>query len=346
MANVEYAKEGDRSMRAAVFTAYDADLNVVDNIAVPSDLGEKDVLVAVKSSSVNPIDWKIRRGDLKLMTGKHFPKTAGRDLSGIIEQKGSQVTRFEVGDEVYGMPEPKYGTYAQYVKCSEDALAKKPKNMSWNEAASVPLTALTAHDCLYKYGNLSAGQNVLILGGGSGVGLFGIQLARITGAKVWTTASQEKKDLCVSMGADHVIDYKNEDLVKAIGDVKMDLIFDAVGHAETRNRSFDVVKAHGIVVTTTPNDHSKPLNATEALSTIADVLWKKVSNYISSGVSYKPMVVADLQGKTLDELTQHIEAGRLKTVIDSVHSLDEISRASAKSEEGKTNGKIVVEVSK
>jgi len=343
----QYVQSGQQAQKAAFFTSYGANLQVDNNIAVNADLPEENVLIQVYSSSVNPVDWKIRKGDLKMVTGSHFPQIPGRDISGKIVKLGAKVTSFKVGDEVYGMPEALIGSYCEYVNCSYKSIARKPEKLSWNEAAALPLCTLTAHEAIVQIGQIAFGESILILGGSSGVGHLGIQIAKAAGAVVYTTCGTDNVEWVKALGADVVIDYKKQDfysIVQGLGPV--DVVFDAIGNRDDRDKSFDLVKPKGRVVTTTPNDDRNTMGVGEALRTAGDIVWKKVSNYIANGVSYKPFFCADYQGHVLAEVNLLIEQGKYKVKIDSVHPLEQIQAASDKSESGKLSGKIVIEIKK
>eukprot|EP01119_Soliformovum_irregulare_P002099 TRINITY_DN1218_c0_g1_i1.p1 TRINITY_DN1218_c0_g1~~TRINITY_DN1218_c0_g1_i1.p1 ORF type:complete len:275 (+),score=70.49 TRINITY_DN1218_c0_g1_i1:41-865(+) len=257
-------------MRAAVFTEYGGKVQIQE-INGPELPKNNEILIAVEAVSINPVDWKVREGAMKLLSGSKFPKIPGRDLSGIISHVGPNVARFQVGDEVFGMSK---GTWAENVLCTENMVAKKPANLNWNEAASVPLIALTAHQSLFEVAQLKAGQNILILGGGSAVGMYAIQMAKLIGANIWATASPQKEELLKSYGLNHLIDYKHQDFVQVLGENKMDVVFDIVGRKVDRDRAFDVVKSGGVLASVTPNDTDHP-NAS-MVSVFVDIAWKKV----------------------------------------------------------------------
>jgi len=346
MDKANFAQPGQQTQRAAIFTAWGEKYRIANDIAVNDDLSANNVLINVRSTSVNPIDWKVRNGDMKAFLPGHFPRIPGRDVSGKITKVGSGVTRFQVGDEVYGMPENLIGSSCEFVSCSEESLSKKPSSLSWDEAAAFPLCLLTAQQAIVQISQLSAGQSILILGGSSGVGHLGVQIAKAIGATVYTTCGTNNVDWVKGLGADHVIDYKKDDFVQILGDTKVDVVFDAAGIKSDRDKSFDTVKANGRVVTTTPNDDSKDMSTLEVVKTVGDVVMKKISNYISNGVRYNPFFVSDKQGNTLDGLNNWINEGKLRVKIDSVFPLEDIQAASDKNESGKSSGKIVVEVTK
>ncbi|MEG0497138.1 MAG: NADP-dependent oxidoreductase, partial [Carnobacterium sp.] len=196
----------------------------------------KQVVVEVKATSVNPIDWKLREGYLQQMMDWAFPIILGWDVAGVISEIGEEVTDWKVGDEVFARPETtRFGTYAEYTIVDQNLLAKIPANVSFEEAAAVPLAGLTAWQGLFDHGKLKKGETVLIHAGAGGVGTYAIQLAKSIGAKVITTASKKNHDLLIELGADQVIDYKTENFVELLNDV--DLVLDTVG-GEVQKDSF------------------------------------------------------------------------------------------------------------
>ncbi|WP_414839367.1 NADP-dependent oxidoreductase [Carnobacterium sp. TMP28] len=200
----------------------------------------KQVVVEVKATSINPIDWKLREGYLQQMMDWPFPIILGWDVAGIISEVGEEVTEWKVGDKVFARPETtRFGTYAEFTVVDQHLLAKIPANISFEEAAAVPLAGLTAWQALVDHGKLKKGETVLIHAGAGGVGTYAIQLAKNIGAKVITTASEKNHDLLVGLGADQVIDYKTENFVDILDGV--DLVLDTMG-GEIQNESFKVLK--------------------------------------------------------------------------------------------------------
>ena len=180
-----------------------------DNIAVPAP-ADDEVLVKVYATSINPIDWKIRKGASQAKFPVTLPFTLGWDVSGVVEQKGDNVTGFEVGAEVYSRPSPaRNGAYAEYIVIKASEVARKPNTIDHVHAASVPLAGLTAWQGLFEHGKLQKGERVLIHAASGGVGTFAVQFAKWKGAYVIGTTSEKNIDLVKQLGADEVIDYKN-----------------------------------------------------------------------------------------------------------------------------------------
>ncbi|WP_034551640.1 NADP-dependent oxidoreductase [Carnobacterium funditum] len=200
----------------------------------------KQVVVEVKATSINPIDWKLREGYLQQMMDWPFPIILGWDVAGVISEIGEGVIDWKVGDEVFARPETtRFGTYAEYTIVDQALLAKIPDNVSFEEAAAVPLAGLTAWQGLFDHGKLKKGETVLIHAGAGGVGTYAIQLAKSIGAKVIATASKKNRELLVELGADQVIDYKTENFAEILDGV--DLVLDTMG-GEIQNDSFKVLK--------------------------------------------------------------------------------------------------------
>jgi len=210
------------------------------------EINEYEVLAEIHAASINPIDFKIREGKVKMLLKYEMPLILGNDFAGVITKVGSKVTRFKVGDEIYARPRKnKIGTFAEYIAIHEDDIALKPKNLSFEEAASIPLVGLTSYQALHDIMQLQKGQKILIHAGSGGVGTFAIQLAKIMGAIVTTTASEAGANLVTSLGADEIINYKTEkfeDILK-----NYDAVFDTIGGA-TLEKSFNIIKSGGNIV--------------------------------------------------------------------------------------------------
>ncbi|GAK48322.1 NADPH:quinone reductase [Secundilactobacillus oryzae JCM 18671] len=205
-----------------------------------------EVLVAIKAASVNPIDSKTREGGIKLLVKHEMPLTLGHDFAGVVTQIGNRVNKFQIGDEVYGRPrDSQIGTFADYLAVNEADIALKPQNLSFEEAAAVPLVSLTSYQALIDLAKIKPGQKVFIQAGAGGVGSIAIQMAKHLGAYVATTASPKNAATVQALGADQVIDYHSEQFDEILHDY--DMVFDTLG-GEQLDRSFKVLKPHGIIV--------------------------------------------------------------------------------------------------
>src|SRR6266705_6188158 len=210
------------------------------------ELRDDDVLIQIHAASVNPLDSKIRDGAFKLFLPYRLPLILGNDLAGVVVRVGSRVRRFKPGDEVYARPDQdRIGTFAEFISMNEDAVAIKPKTLTMEEAASIPLVGLTAWQVLIERANLKNGQKVLIHAGSGGVGTFAIQLAKHIGATVATTTSTANVDLVKSLGADVVIDYKKEDFEKVLSGY--DVVLNSLGK-DTLEKSLKVLKPGGKLI--------------------------------------------------------------------------------------------------
>lgn len=309
------------TMKAVQINAFgDRSVLALNDIAIPTP-AENEVLIKVKAAAVNPVDWKIREGYLQPMLNHSLPLTLGWDVSGEVAAIGEQVTNLKVGDAVYSRPEiSKNGSYAEYMTVTADEVALKPSSLNWQEAAGVPLAALTAWQSLYDHAQLAAGERVLIHAGSGAVGQFAIQLAKLRGAYVYTTTSARNTELVLGLGADESIDYQQEDF-SALKD--LDVVFDTVG-GETQANSWETLKQGGRLVSITEN----PDETTAA----------------EHGVTASFCFVQPNR-EQLEKLAEIADAGQLKVSIDSEFSLDQVAAAHERSETGRAQGKIIINVS-
>ena len=198
----------------------------VNEVKKPSP-SAKDILIEVKAAALNPIDYKIVEGHLKDRVPLNLPCTIGFDVSGVVVEKGADVSNFEIGDEVYSrVPQEQMGTVAEFVAVNSDLVAKKPKNISFEEASGLPLTGLTALQALESVG-IKENDRILIHAGSGGVGSFAVQYAKAKGAIVYTTTSTKNVGWVKALGADRVIDYKTEDYKEVANN--LDIVFDTLG---------------------------------------------------------------------------------------------------------------------
>ncbi|HEV2659660.1 MAG TPA: NADP-dependent oxidoreductase [Ktedonobacteraceae bacterium] len=300
-----------------VYSYGDMDQLKLGQVAQPEPQ-EGEVLVRVHAAGVNPIDWKIRAGYLKDFMPATFPYVPGADLAGIVEKVGAGVTAFQPGQAVFGRSSQ--GSYAEYALAPADALALKPANLSFDEAATIPVGATTACQALFDHGNLQPGQRVLILGGAGGVGLFAVQFARWKGAHVISTVSASNVDFVRSLGAGTVIDYTKAHLEDEVHDV--DLVFDTVGAAAAAS-ALPTLKRGGMLVTIAGQPD-------EAKAKELGVRTARFSAQITSAL--------------LSTFAQLIEEGHVKTFVGAVFSLDEAGKAHELSQSGHGRGRIVLHI--
>jgi NADPH:quinone reductase-like Zn-dependent oxidoreductase len=332
-------------MRAFLIKKYDKKAKLLlEDVGTPA-IKDHEVLVEVHASGLNLLDSKIRSGEFKLILPYKFPLILGHDAAGIVIQVGKHVRQFKVGDEVYARPADFHiGTFAEYIAVNEKDVALKPTNISMQEAASVPLVALTAWQALVEVGNVQKGQKVFIQAGSGGVGTIAIQLAKYLGATVATTASEKSFDTLRSLGADVLIDYKKQDFESVLKDY--DLVLNSQDTA-TLKKSLNVLKPGGKLISIsgppTP-DFAKMIGAPWYI--------KMVLSLISSGVRKKAKKL-DVQysflfmkanGKQLRQITKLIESGNIKPVVDKEFEFEKTNDALDYVESGRAKGKVVVKI--
>jgi 2-desacetyl-2-hydroxyethyl bacteriochlorophyllide A dehydrogenase len=295
------------------------------DIETPS-INRDQLLVKVYASSVNPVDWKIRAGQLQFLTGYKFPMVLGFDVSGEVVAVGDSVTRFQTGDKVYAyLDSLPGGAYAEYAAVSERVACFKPDNMSYEQAAAVPLAATTALQALRDLGQILPGHKVLINGASGGVGSFAVQIAKAFKGEVTAICSSQNVELVQSLGGDRVIDYTVQDFTKDTS--FYDIIFDAVGK-ESFSGCQNILKPNGVYVTTLPDP---------------DSVVQSFLTFLLPGKKSK-LIVAQSSGQDLAYLKELIEGGKIRSVIDRTYSLEELAVAHAESEQGHVVGKLVIAV--
>jgi NADPH:quinone reductase-like Zn-dependent oxidoreductase len=308
-------------------------------------LREDEALVEVHAAGVNLIDSKIRDGEFKLFLPYKFPLVLGHDVAGVVVKVGPRVRQFKVGDEVYARPDDlRIGTFAQYVPVKEASLALKPKNLSMEEAASVPLVALTAWQALVERANLKKGQKVFIQAGSGGVGTVAIQLAKHLGATVATTTSAANIELVKSLGADVVIDYRTQDFEQILRDY--DVVLNSQD-GKTLDKSLRVLKAGGKLISI-----SGPPDPAFAKVSGAPGFVKLVMRLLSFGIRGRArrrgvdysFLFMHADGRQLREIARLIEADVLRPVLDRVVPFEQTNEAMAYVEAGRAKGKVVIKV--
>src|SRR5256712_3619000 len=282
-------------------------------------LREDDVLVQVHAAGVNLLDSKIRDGEFKLILRYRLPVILGNDVAGVVVRVGSGVRRFKPGDEVYARPDTdRIGAFAEFISIKEDAVANKPKELTMEEAASIPLVGLTAWQALIERANLKRGQKVLIHAGSGGVGTFAIQLAKHLGAIVATTTSTANLDWVKRLGADIVIDYRKDDFETILHDY--DAVLDTLG-GEALEKSLRVLKPDGKLISI-----SGPPDPDFATDIGANWILRLAMRLLSHGIrkSAKRLRVnysflfMQPSGDQLREIGFLIDAGLLRPVVDRV----------------------------
>jgi NADPH:quinone reductase-like Zn-dependent oxidoreductase len=310
----------------------------IGEIEKPS-VNSNDILVAVKAVSLNPIDFKLAEGKLKEMVHLNLPSTIGFDVSGVVTELGADVTDFEIGDEVYArVPQEQMGTVTDYVAVRSDVAAKKPVSISFEEAAGLPLTGLTAIQALEKVG-IKQGDRILIHAGSGGVGSFAIQYAKAKGAVVYTTTSSTNVDWVKALGADRVIDYKTEDYKEVANN--LDIVFDTLGGDYTFD-AFEIIKEGGKVTSIVgPPDEETAKNMG-----MADYeLPEKLSTLINKKSADYKLTWMQPNSKQLYEISTMVDNGKIKPVIDKVYAFEKGVDAYSYLATGRAKGKVIISLS-
>ena len=314
-------------MKAIVYERYGSpDVLEVRDIEVPS-VSDGGVLVRIRAASANPYDWHFMRGKpllMRLLFGLFKPKAhgLGADLAGEVEAVGKDVTRFRLGDAVFGEGA---GAFAEYASVPERTLALKPASLTFEQAAAVPMAGLTALQSLRDGGKIQAGQKVLILGASGGVGTFAVQIAKSFGAEVTGVCSTKNVEMVRSIGADHVVDYTCEDFTR--GDVRYDLMLDTIGNRSLREcRRVLTPKAVYVSIS----------------GAMAHLLGTSMLKpFVSQDIE---IPVAKRNKADLEILSGLIEVGKVTPVIDRTYPLNEVPAAIRYLETGHARGKIVITV--
>ena len=332
-------------MKAVIAETYGGpEVLQIEDVPVPT-VGPNGVLVRVHASSVNPVDWKLRKGLVSPVLKLRFPVIWGCDFSGVVAQTGEAVTLFKPGEEVYGFKDGRVaktyrGTYAEYAVIPEKALARKPANLSHEEAAAIPLAASTAWKALVTSGKLKAGQRVLIHAGAGGVGIYAVQIAKALGAYVAATAGGRNQDFLRQLGADLPINYEQEKFEEKISNY--DLVVDGVGRPVWRG-SFSVLKRGGRLVGLIAPTPEEGAGKMRFLATVGGQVGGAFVHGLLGG-KLLLMIMATPRGGDLEKISSMVEAGKVKPVIEQVYPLEQIAEAHRKSEAGHVRGKLVIKI--
>lgn len=317
----------------------------LQEVAEPT-INEYEVLVQIHAAAVNLLDTLIKNGDFKIFLPYKTPFINGHDMAGVITKVGAKVSKFKVGDEVYARPADfTIGTFAEYIAVNENDLALKPKNLSMEEAASIPLVGLTSWHALVEIANLQKGQKVFIQAGSGGVGTFAIQLAKHVGAFVATTTSSANTALVKSLGADLVIDYKKEDFAAILKEY--DVVLHSNRDAKVLENSLKILKPGGTLVSLTgppTPEFAKKLGLGWHLQMLTGLLSMSVRRKAKKlNVNFNFLFMR-ADGKQLSAITSLIEAGKIRPIIDKVFPFEQTNEAMLHVETGRSKGKVVVKV--
>lgn len=286
-------------------------------------VGRGEILVRVRASSVNPVDWKVRNGSLRFVSGWNPPKVLGADFAGVIEKTGSDVQGCAVGEKVYGMvPAFKGGAYAEKVVARPKEIAPMPANLSFEEAAVLPLVSLTVYQALFERAKQKPDQHVLVNGCTGGLGHIAVQMAKARGFKVTGVCSAGNLPVARQLGADHVIDYRAQSPLE--GEQRYDLIFDAVANLRFREAK-QALSPDGVYVSSIPTPENM------LVAPLLNSFRRQKHRYVAVAPN----------GAVLQRITEMVEAG-LRPTIEKVYQLDEIRQAHARSESGRVVGKLAL----
>lgn len=332
-------------MRAAIIDRFGGpdELRVVE-LPDPNPRS-RDVLIQVHASSVNPIDFKVRKGHQRGAVWRRPPgMVLGMDVSGVVVAVGADVTHFAVGDAVISSPtHTRQGTYAELIAVDERSCARKPASVSHTEAATLPLVGLTAWGCLVGGARLKSGESVLIQAGSGGVGSFAIQLAKHLGAEVATTCSGRNVELVTSLGADRVVDYTQDRFDAVLP--PPDVVLECMG-GDIAERSYRHLKRGGrfASINTGMDDRAARMNPYLAfIATIFANAGFVIGARLKRGVKVS-VVVRKSDGDALQQIADLVDAGAIRPVVDQVFALADIAQAHRYCETGRARGKVAIEV--
>ena len=299
-------------------------------------ISDSEILIEVKAAALNPIDYKIVQGHLKEVLQLDLPSKIGYDVSGEIVEVGSKVKDFKVGDAVYSrVPQEYMGTVAEFVAVESNVVAHKPENVTFEKASSIPLTGLTAIQALEKVG-LKKDDRILIHAGSGGVGSFAVQYAKAKGAIVYTTTSSTNLDWVKALGADRVIDYKNEDYKEVAQN--LDIVFDTLGEDYTFE-AFDIIKEGGRVTTIVgPPDADSAKQMGIKNYEMPEKLVKLIKE---KSATYKHTWMQP-NAKQLDEIKEMVEERTIRPSIDLVYSYEDAVKAFEYLATGRAQGKVII----
>lgn len=333
-------------MKAVIMTQYgdiDSSLQLTEVEVPPVDMDE--LLVKVKAASINPIDFKVLRGDLKAVKKLNLPTGIGRDVSGVVEAVGANVSAFKVGDEVFSrVGEEHVGTLAEYVTIDQHDAAIKPVNLTHVEAASIPLVGLTSLQALFDVAKLKAGEKVLIHAGSGGIGSLAIQLARQQGAYVATTTSTKNVELVKRLGADVVIDYRKQDYLSELAEY--DVVYDALGGDYTKD-AFKILRPGGRVVSIVGDLDSQTAREMGLNSILRGLLYLKAMAVIKAAKQKSAIyrfVLMKPNGQQLKQLAELLNSEAIRPLVDRTFNLDDTKAAFHYLATGRAKGKVVVTV--
>ncbi|MCC6524455.1 MAG: NADP-dependent oxidoreductase [Polyangiaceae bacterium] len=332
-------------MRAFALDRYGSKVVLRAGEVADPEVREDDVLVQIHAAGVNLVDSKIRSGEFKVILPYRLPFVLGHDVAGVVLRVGARVKQFKVGDEVYARPaDHRIGTFAELIAVKEKDLALKPKNLTMEEAASIPLVGLTAWQALVDRGKLASGQKVFIQAGSGGVGTFAIQLAKHLGATVATTTSTSNVDMVRGLGADVIVDYKADDFETKLSG------YDLVLHSQdgkALEKSLRVLRPGGRLVSISGPPTPEFAEEIGAPWFVKLFMWllsfgtRRRAKRLGTTYSFLFMKAS---GDQLRQIATLIEAGAVRPVVDKVFPFQSTNEALAYVETGRAKGKVVIKV--
>lgn len=328
-------------MKAFAVTRYGPDGLEAADVPAPT-VGPRDVLVDVRAASINPLDKMVRNGEFKQLLKYKPPFTLGHDVSGVITEVGSEVRDFKVGDEIYARPRDlRIGTFAEQIAIDSDDISLKPRSLSFEEAAAVPLVALAAWQAMVGLASVKPGQRVLVHAGAGGLGSTVIQVAKHLGAHVATTAATKDIEKVRELGAEEVVDYTSTDFTEVLS--AYDVVLDSLGTASLE-KSLTVLKPGGLAISVVgpPDPHFATQIGQPLLKPVVALLSRKIRSRAKKlGVRYS-FLFMEANGTQLTTLAALYDDGILRPVLDRTFPFADTLEAMAYVEQGKANGKIVV----
>lgn len=332
-------------MKAFILDRYGSKVALRPGEMADPEVRDEDVLVQVHAAGVNLLDSKIRSGEFKLILPYRVPFVLGHDVAGVVVRVGARVKHFKSGDEVYARPaDHRIGTFAELIAVQEKDVALKPKKLTMEEAASIPLVGLTAWQALVERGQLKRGEKVFIQAGSGGVGTFAIQLAKHLGATVATTTSTSNTDLVRSLGADVIVDYKRDDFEAKLSD------YDLVLHSQdgkALDKSLRVLRAGGRLISMSgpPDpDFAKEIGAPWFVKLFTRLLSfgaRRTAESLNTTFSFLFMKA---NGDQLRQIAALIDTGHVRPVVGKVFPFQSTNAALAYVETGRAKGKVVIKV--
>lgn len=330
-------------MKAPQITKYSKEIQLkINEVPIPK-IKDTEVLVKVKAAGVNPVDILIANGSIKLIQNYKFPLTLGNELSGVIEEVGSKVKGYKIGDKVMTrLPIGNIGAFAEYVAVAGEAIALMPSHLSYVEAAAVPLTGLTAYQTLNDVLKARTGESVFLPGGTGGLGAMLIPIAKNMGLEVITSGSETGRERLLGMGADKFINYKEENYADLLSNINY--VIDTLGPKDMA-QELKILKPHGKIVSLkgVPNYRFAKVNGYP--------LWKQLL-FKLAGSKYDQLAAKENKeyhfffvkenGKQLETVSKILEANQIKPSIDSIYDFSQVEQALKKVAEGHAQGKVVL----